>query len=707
MRISRRTLLAAGAWTAGGLLGSRWFGRAAASAEGAGGSGIDRQSLVRRHCPHVQQFDPFSALTVGNGNFAFTADATGLQTFPGEYREKFPLCTCAHWAWHTTPAPDGVRAEDLRYRDYDSHGRRVGYATERQGQEILFDWLRENPHRMHLGRVGLILRRADGSDAKISEVTLAGQTLDLWSGVIESNFRFEGQDVRVRTASHPELDALAVRIVSPLVGTAKLGVRLAFPYASPEMDMADWDLPHKHETGCEKSDGIAEFRRTLDGDRYFASLKWTSGNLQQLGPHEFSILGGRGGQLDLVIHFSPQTRAIELPSAGQIIQASANHWERFWTQGAAIDLSGSTDARAVELERRIILSQYNTALHCAGPMPPPETGLLFNSWYGKSHLEMHWWHGVHFAAWNRFELFEKSLDFYQRILPEAKQIAQREGYDGVRWPKMVGPADRDSPSPIGPLLIWQQPHPIYYAELCYRRTPTKETLDQWRTIVFETANFLASFAALEGDRYVLGPPMKSVPENTDAVVTKNPAFELAYWRFGLSLAQTWRQRLGMPPDPKWGDVLNRLSPLLREEGRYLLMEGMSDTYIHWNWEHPSLLGAYGMQPGEGVDRETMRGTLKKVLDVWQWDRCWGWDFPMAAMTAAKLGEPELAIRALMIDSPKNRYLPNGHVYQRPGLTAYLPANGGLLAAVAMMANAGAFPRDGKWVVRSEGLGPLL
>ncbi len=111
MRISRRTLLAVA-----GLLGGRWLMRAGFGAEAAGGSGIDRKALVRRHNPRVQQFDPFSALTVGNGNFAFTADATGLQTFSSEYREKFPLCTCAHWAWHTTPAPDGVRAEDFRYQ---------------------------------------------------------------------------------------------------------------------------------------------------------------------------------------------------------------------------------------------------------------------------------------------------------------------------------------------------------------------------------------------------------------------------------------------------------------------------------------------------------------------------------------------------------------------------------------------------------------
>jgi protein-glucosylgalactosylhydroxylysine glucosidase len=486
-----------------------------------------------------------------------------------------------------------------------------------------------------------------------------------------------------------------------------LGVRLAFPYPSPEMDMADWNSPAKHETRCDKADGRAKISRAVDGDRYCASVKWSHGNLQQVDPHEFSIQASEGDQLDIVIRFSPQASADALPSAEQIIRASADHWEQFWTRGAAIDLSGSTDGRAAELERRIVLSQYNTALHCAGPMPPPETGLLFNSWYGKSHLEMHWWHGVHFAAWNRFELFERSLDFYQRILPVAKQTAQRQGYDGVRWPKMVGPNGHDSPSPVGPLLIWQQPHPIYYAELCYRRRPTKQTLDKWSGIVFETANFLAGFAALEGDRYVLGPPMKPVPENTGATATRNPTFELAYWKFGLSVAQMWRQRLGMDPDAKWADVLDRLTPLPREDGRYLMMEGMSDTYTKWNWEHPSLLGAYGMQRGDGVDAQTMRRTLRKVLDVWQWDRCWGWDFPMVAMTAAKLGEPELAIAALMIDSPKNRYLPNGHVYQRPGLTAYLPGNGGLLAAVAMMAGAGAFPRDGKWAVRSEGIGPLL
>jgi hypothetical protein len=85
---------------------------------------------------------------------------------------------------------------------------------------------------------------------------------------------------------------------------------------------------------------------------------------------------------------------------------------------------------------------------------------------------------------------------------------------------------------------------------------------------------------------------------------------------------------------------------------------------------------------------------------------------MLAMCAARLGRPDRAVDALLLDVPKNAYRTNGHNHQRPGLTIYLPGNGGLLAAVAMMAagwdgapdgHAPGFPADGSWTVRWEGL----
>ena len=92
-----------------------------------------------------------------------------------------------------------------------------------------------------------------------------------------------------------------------------------------------------------------------------------------------------------------------------------------------------------------------------------------------------------------------------------------------------------------------------------------------------------------------------------------------------------------------------------------------------------------MLPGPGVDHETMRRTFDWIWDHWNWPDTWGWDYPMLAMTAARLGEPARAVDALLLDTPKNLYRANGHNHQRPGLTIYLPGNGGLLYAVALMA----------------------
>jgi hypothetical protein len=689
--------------------------QAVASGPAAGG-GIDRGVLVRRHNPTIRRVDPFAALSVGNGTFAFTADVTGLQTFAEAYRTQFPLCTVAHWGWHTAPPPAGIRREDFRFKPYDAHGRQVGYATDPAGQESLFHWLRQNPHRLHLGRIAFELKKAGGSPATPADLTDIQQTLDLWTGILDSRFVLEGLPVHVQSCCHDDLDLLAVRVESPLLGDGRLRVRLAFPYASPDVAMADWTSGDRHRTECQIQGRRADLARTLDDDRYHVRLGWSEGTFEPRARHEFLLTGPASGRVEFVCLFSAEPQRGELPGVAEALEASAARWRTFWGEGGVLDLSGSTDARAGELERRVVLSQYNTAVHCAGAMPSQETGLLFNSWYGKSHLEMHWWHAVHFAAWDRFALFERGLDYYPRILPVAREIARRQGYRGARWPKMVGPDGHDAPSAVGPLLIWQQPHPIYYAELCYRRRPGGATLERWRPVVFETAEFLASYAAPEGNRFVLGPPLKTVSENADPLVTTNPTFELAYWRFGLRVAQAWRERLGLGREAQWDEVLSRLAPLPQQDGLYLMQEGMADTYTTWNWEHPALLGAYGMQLGDGIDPETMRRSLRKVMEVWQWDRCWGWDFPMAAMTAARLGESELAVKALLIDSPKNRYLPNGHVYQRPGLTAYLPANGGLLAAVAMMARGTdarparvppGFPANGRWQVRYEGLGPLL
>jgi hypothetical protein len=677
---------------------------------------VDRRARLARHAPVVRTFESYSALSVGNGAFAFTADATGLQTFPDEYSD-LPLATQAEWGWHSYPNTAGIKPVDALV-DYDSHGRKVGYMSAQNGPAG--KWLRENPHRLSLARIGFVLVRGDGSVARASDLTDVQQTLDLWSGTLDSRFTLDGRAVRVLTAAHPERDLIAVRVESAQLDPARLSVRIAFPYGGVTHtgDPADWTHPDLHTTEVAHRDRRSvEWHRTLDADEYWVRAAWSDGgSVRTTGKHEFVLEPSAGSSVfECVVDFSPRRRSEVLPSAGATLAASAAHWPRFWSDGGTLDLSGSSDPRAPELERRIVLSEYLTAIQCAGTRPPQETGETFNSWFGKSHLEMHWWHAAHFALWGRSAMLERSLPWYSQILPAARATAARQGYRGARWPKMVGPDGRESPSGIGVFLIWQQPHPIYLSELVYRARRDRRTLERYRDVVFASAEFMASYPFWEqsGKRYVLGPPLIPAQESHPPATTFNPTFELAYWAFGLETAQRWRQRLGLAREPQWDRIIRSLSPMPMRDGLYVNAESAPTTFTdaEQRRDHPTLLGAYGFVASPKVDRAAMRRTLHRVMETWRWDETWGWDYPLVAMTAARLGEPSIAIDALLMDTQKNRYHPNGHNYQRPGLTIYLPGNGGLLSAVATMAagwdgaprqQAPGFPRAG-WSVRAEGL----
>src|SRR6187549_3721165 len=72
---------------------------------------IDRHALVTRHNPTITGIDPSAPFMVGNGNFGFTADITGLQTFQDQYSPLVPLMTQAQWAWHSFPNPQKFSLE--------------------------------------------------------------------------------------------------------------------------------------------------------------------------------------------------------------------------------------------------------------------------------------------------------------------------------------------------------------------------------------------------------------------------------------------------------------------------------------------------------------------------------------------------------------------------------------------------------------------
>lgn len=332
---------------------------------------------------------------------------------------------------------------------------------------------------------------------------------------------------------------------------------------------------------------------------------------------------------------------------------------------------------------------------------------------------MHWWHAVHFAQWGRTELMEKSLDWYFTVATKAYALAKRQGFDGLRWQKMTDHNGDEAPSSVGAFLIWQQPHFIYMAELLYRAKPGKAVLNKYKDLLFATADFMASFPSYDAatGKYKLGKGLIPAQECFEAVETFNPTYELAYWSWGLQMAQEWRARLGLPKNQKWETILQQLSPYPQKNGLYLAAENTPDCYqpgSRYLTDHPAVLGAYSSLPAvHGLDTLIMRNTLDTVWKVWQWKDTWGWDFPLTAMTAARLHLPEKAVEALLMPITTNTYLPNGHNYQDNRLTIYLPGNGGLLNAVAFMCTGAdadrtrnpGFPKH--WKVKWEGLKKLF
>ena len=739
--MNARTIVSLVAALLGGLSASTLAGSPATAP-------IDRQALVTRHSPTITRIDAAAPFMVGNGNIAFTADITGLQTFPEQYSSLSPLLIESQWGWHSFPNPGGVTL-DAAQVDVGVPGVRGKYPYLRDWDEAknpAVKWLRENPHKFSLGRLSLWMVDAAGGPATFADLAATRQTLDLWNGRLTSTFTFDGAPVEVETSMHPTRDVLIVRLKSSLLFEGRLGVVMKFPGADPRInpDPADWTHPDSHVTQelARGPEGVSLLRQ-LDDTRY--AVKAVSDrelDITSVRPHEIRLTTPGATQMTLLVEFSPDAATEPLPDAETARATVARWWSDYWQRGAMVEFKGSKDPRAGELERRVVLSQYLTAVNSAGLYPPQEEGLFSNSWNGKFHLEMHVWHEAHFAAWGRSDLLERSMPWYVSRLPEARARARSHGLRGAWWPKMVGPEGRESPSTVNPFIMWQQPHPIYLAEALYLDRQDRKTLDAYRGVVFDTADLLASWAHFDQRtrRYVLGPPIIPAQETHPPLTTFNPTFELQYWRFGLETAQLWRTRLGLGRNRKWDEVLTKLSPLPQKDGLYLAAESQPDLWIRArtpacskraagdcpNRDHPSFVAAYGYLGGAGASPDTMRRTLDAVMTDWDLRQTWGWDWPMLAMTAWRLGERDRAFDFLLTDAKNFQFGTSGMTprlqiaddtaphaagtddvpgYRRVAET-YFPSNGSLLLAVAMMANNPGVPGDGRWVIHAEGFRPL-
>ena len=68
---------------------------------------------MSRHNVVLNRPDTLGSLSVGNGEFAFTVDVSGLQTFSKEYENGIPLGSQSQWAWHSIPQKEKYTMKDV------------------------------------------------------------------------------------------------------------------------------------------------------------------------------------------------------------------------------------------------------------------------------------------------------------------------------------------------------------------------------------------------------------------------------------------------------------------------------------------------------------------------------------------------------------------------------------------------------------------
>ncbi|MEI9866226.1 MAG: hypothetical protein WDN00_17060 [Limisphaerales bacterium] len=430
---------------------------------------IDRHALVARH--NIEWPSINGEIPLGNGNFAFNVDGTGLETVRGNIM--------SHWCWHSFPLPSGVTKDQIRPWGTPDHGRMTLPLTTRDPEPIA-DWEYNNPQPLNLGRIGFINQK--GERLAASEVHMDSRHLELWTGILTSRFTYLGETVMVQTCVDPKTDTVAVHVQSVLLRDGRLMVMLDFP--APTLNVGGWLGDFSRITGHQtaiirQAQNSLQLHRTIDDAQYDVVLSghgfnvtrpmtinpeiesarygandggWTNVTAQvasalhdhgtvtanndafgdpafhhakklviqyrldgkertnvlsendswniRSSPHQFIVAPNAGtSEIDFTCTFGANITGAGTLTFADVKATCETSWPKFWNSGGAIDLSKSRDPRWQELERRIVLSQYELAAQSAGDNPPAEAGLTgMDVWHGKWHFEMIWWHLAHYRA---------------------------------------------------------------------------------------------------------------------------------------------------------------------------------------------------------------------------------------------------------------------------------------------------------------------
>lgn len=596
-----------------------------------------KKSDIIKYNLKFNHIDSKNPVTIGNGDFAITLDQTGTQSLYEIYKD-IPLSTMSNKNWFYKDK------KDIKPSYVDGKA----YMLFNLDNDPNYQINRQYPFKYSFMQ---ILLYDNDKLIDINNIKDVKQELDLYKGIVTSSFNYKEKINKTTSFIYQDHDEFNFKLQSD-----NLNLALKFNYPSYTKNGYRLDiLPNV----LVKEDRIT----LLYDDKNSLSFKLKSSSNYQIVENTLIFD-------DNNVSFS---LALDEIKEGKLL-------DEFWKCDNGIIIDNE------ELVKKMVLSKYLLHVNSTGIYPPQESGLTYNCWNSKFHLEMHLIHSLWNIYNNHVGDLVKSFDYYLSIMPSSLKRASLNGYKGLRFPKMTGPDGEDSPSNIGPLLIWQAPHILFMLQEIYYLYNKENIIKKYEPLISGTIDFMISFLTLKDSKYQMLDPLLEPCESIPLDRCQNPSFELEYWRYTLERQPKIDTVLYGHQRYDYLDITSKIITPKEDDGIYLKTYGVIDKYDLYK-DHPTEGFLMSFFKSKIVDKEKMVKTIDYILKNMDLSSYWGWDFPFLGLSLLNCGEIEKSIEVTQLNTINNQYLYNGYnTSPRDDLKAYLPGNGAFLIYYYYLSN---------------------
>lgn len=596
-----------------------------------------KKSDIIKYNLKFNHIDSKNPVTIGNGDFAITLDQTGTQSLYEIYKD-IPLSTMSNKNWFYKDK------KDIKPSYVDGKA----YMLFNLDNDPNYQINRQYPFKYSFMQ---ILLYDNDKLIDINNIKDVKQELDLYKGIVTSSFNYKEKINKTISFIYQDHDEFNFKLQSD-----NLNLALKFNYPSYTKNGYRLDiLPNV----LVKEDRIT----LLYDDKNSLSFKLKSSSKYQIVENTLIFD-------DNNVSFS---LALDEIKEGKLL-------DEFWKCDNGIIIDNE------ELVKKMVLSKYLLHVNSTGIYPPQESGLTYNCWNSKFHLEMHLIHSLWNIYNNHVGDLVKSFDYYLSIMPSSLKRASLNGYKGLRFPKMTGPDGEDSPSNIGPLLIWQAPHILFMLQEIYYLYNKGNIIKKYEPLISGTIDFMISFLTLKDSKYQMLDPLLEACESIPLDRCQNPSFELEYWRYTLERQPKIDTVLYGHQRYDYLDITSKIITPKEDDGIYLKTYGVIDKYDLYK-DHPTEGFLMSFFKSKIVDKEKMVKTIDYILKNMDLSSYWGWDFPFLGLSLLNCGEIEKSIEVTQLNTINNQYLYNGYnTSPRDDLKAYLPGNGAFLIYYYYLSN---------------------